>query len=170
MSYTPEQLRTVVDYIYVDMDGVIADFEIKAIEHGLEPKIFKMRPGAYTHLPLYLGARSAITHLREMFGSDKIWFLTKPPRNAPYVYAEKAIWMWENFGDDGLHNLIVTMDKSHVGTERSFLLDDRPHKGGVENFRGHFVHFGAEEHAISHWPLAIKKVEQECVRRLEALL
>jgi 5'(3')-deoxyribonucleotidase len=130
----------VIDFVYCDMDGVIADFEAKMKLHGMDGKTYKYRPGAYVHLPLMEGALEAVAHLREQF-PGRVMFLTKPPVDAPYVYTEKALWMREHFGDEGLKHLIIAMDKSHIGTSRSILIDDRPHKGGVANFRGHFIHF-----------------------------
>jgi hypothetical protein len=85
-------------------------------------------------------ATEAIAALRAAM-PKRVWFLTKPPANAPYVWAEKALWIRKHFGEEGLHNLIVTMDKSHIGTNKSVLIDDRPHKGGVSRFRGKLIHF-----------------------------
>lgn len=42
--------------IYIDMDGVLADFEKAAELHGLDPKEFKMLAGAYRHLEWMPGA------------------------------------------------------------------------------------------------------------------
>lgn len=133
---------SLVDFVYVDLDGVVADFDTAKINQGhLDGDIFKRLPGAYTYLPFMSGAEEAVRLLRLTFGMERVWFLTKPPKNAPYVWAEKALWVQHYLGDIALHNLIITMDKSHVGTEKSILIDDRPHKGGVDRFRGTFIHF-----------------------------
>lgn len=151
-----------IDFVYIDLDGVVADFET-AMEHDGydDPKVFKYKPGAYTYLPFMPGAIDAVEQIRDAFGAKRVWFLTKPPRNAPYVWAEKAIWVRHHLGDDGLHNLIITMDKSHVGTSRSILIDDRPHKGGVERFRGHFIHFDQD------WKKALADLSAVVSKRID---
>ena len=147
--HLPPIPEDVIDFAYIDLDGVIADFELEMNAQGyLDPKVYKYVPGAYTYLPLMSHAMEAVKTLRAAMGAERVWFLSKPPCNAPYVWAEKAIWMRHHFGDVGLHNLIITMDKSHVGTEKSLLIDDRPHKGGVDRFRGTFIHFRDGWHQV----------------------
>lgn len=143
-----------IDYIFVDLDGVAADFE-HCIRAGHDPKIFKMQPGSYVWLPPIEGAIEAIQLLEEKF-PGKVWFLTKPPRFSPYAYVEKALWVQHHFGDEGLHRLIVAQDKSLMGTVNSIIVDDRPHKGGVDKFRGTVIHFGSEE--TPNWAATIKKI------------
>jgi hypothetical protein len=41
--------------------------------------------------------------------------------------------------------VILAHDKSLLGTEDDFLLDDRPHKGNASMFRGTFVLFKEDE-------------------------
>jgi len=140
--HLPSVPKELIDFAYVDLDGVTADFEQGMRDRGhSDPKIYKYEPGAYTYLPFMPHAIEGIKSLRAAFGAERVWFLSKPPSGAPYVWAEKAIWVRHHLGEIGLHNLIITMDKSHVGTEKSVLFDDRPHKGGVSNFRGKLIHF-----------------------------
>lgn len=151
--------ENVIDFVYIDMDGVVADFDISSQKLGQPAGTFKYRPGAYAYLPVYLGAKEAVAELRRLF-PKRVWFLTKPPKNAPYVFSEKALWIREHFGDEGLEHLIITMDKSHVGTDRSVLIDDRPHKGGVEHFRGAVVKFGGALPVEEHWTAALGEIEK----------
>jgi hypothetical protein len=41
--------------------------------------------------------------------------------------------------------VILAHDKSLIGTDEDFLLDDRPHKGNARLFRGDFVLFKENE-------------------------
>ena len=132
----------IIDNIFIDLDGVVADFEHNMIKGEHDADTFKMLPGSYIWLPPIEGALVAISALIRNF-PDRIWFLTKPPKHSPYAYTEKALWVQRFFGDEGLHHLIVTQDKSLVGTEKSVIVDDRPHKGNVENFRGEVIHFAS---------------------------
>lgn len=49
--------------VYLDMDGVIADFDRAAREHEMEPKHFKCVAGAYFDLEPMPGAVEAVAHL-----------------------------------------------------------------------------------------------------------
>jgi hypothetical protein len=52
------------------------------------------------------------------------------------------------------------MDKSHVGTERSILIDDRPHQGGVSKFRGTFIHFNSTwQNAFADLRTALRRIQ-----------
>ena len=134
---------TVIDDVYIDLDGVTADFEKARDALGHTSEQFKLTMGSYLWLELVEGALDSINYLRRLF-PDRVWFLTKPPKYSPYAYVEKALWVQRYFGNDGLHSLIVAQNKSLVGTSRSILVDDRPHKGGVDRFRGTVVFFGGD--------------------------
>ena len=60
--------------IYIDMDGVLADFEKAADLHGLDPKEFKMLPGAYRHLEWMPGAENALEYL--IANGANVWIAT----------------------------------------------------------------------------------------------
>lgn len=130
----------VIDDVYIDLDGVTADFMSACLASGLEPDEFKHRPGSYLWLKPFPDALKAIELLRTAF-PQRVWFLTKPPKGSPYAYGEKALWVQEHLGDEGLDHLIITQHKGKVGSTRSVLIDDRSHKGGVGEFRGTFIHF-----------------------------
>ena len=134
-----------IDDVFIDLDGVAADFEHGSTAAGLEPDIFKRQAGSYIWLPPVAESVEAIKYLM-LIMPGRVWFLTKPPKFTPYAYVEKALWVQRYFGDDGLHALIVTQDKSLVGTKKSVLVDDRPHKANVEKFRGVVIHFLSEKY------------------------
>lgn len=68
--------------IYVDMDGVIADFSLAANNAGLHPKDFKLVKGVYRALEPIPGAIEALEKLHAL-GYD-IELATKLPHDNAY--------------------------------------------------------------------------------------
>lgn len=128
--------------VFIDSDGVVADFNHDLERSGLTADVFKHQPGAYLWLPTVPGAIVAIGTLKELDDRDllRTWILTKTPSGSPYAYTEKILWYRRNFPwlED---RVILTHDKSLMGTSTDFLLDDRPHKANANKFRGTFVYF-----------------------------
>jgi hypothetical protein len=137
-----------VDYIFVDLDGVTFDFDCGFNDAGMSPNDFKHYPSAYVYLPLMLNAFQSIQILENIF-PGKVWFLTKPPKNSPYAYSEKALSVLNAFGSDWLHRLVISQDKSLLGTERSIIFDDRPHKANLKEFRGDIITFTSWQQALA---------------------
>jgi 5'(3')-deoxyribonucleotidase len=149
-----------IDRIFIDLDGVTADFDAGLAtlashsEIELTPKQFKKLPGAYRNLPLVPGAAEAIKQLITLFGVEKIYFLSKPPKCNHEAWADKSEWVQKHFPQ--LHdNLILTRDKATCGTKDSVLIDDRPWKGNVVNFPGTVLHFGP----IGDYPTWVEVLE-----------
>jgi len=127
--------------IYVDMDGVVADFERAFTEAGQHPKQFKLVPGAYVNLHPIPGAVEGIHKLLEL-GFD-VFMLTKIPSENPYAASEKFLWMYKHLPiiED---KIIISADKGAVGTERDFLIDDHPEWANAHSFPGTVIKFGGE--------------------------
>ena len=155
----------VIDEVFIDLDGVTADFEHEMNAGGHHADDFKLMPGSYLWLPPIKDALDSIHQLNKAFPA-RVWFLTKPPKFSPYAYVEKALWVQRYFGDDGLHQLIVTQNKSLVGTEKSILIDDRIHKGGVEQFRGTVIHFGAPINTEAQRSSIIPAIDWQSTHRI----
>jgi hypothetical protein len=128
--------------LFIDSDGVVADFEKMKHALGMSSDVFKHEPGAYTYLDPYPGAVNALEILKEYDdrGDIRVWIATKTPAGSPYAYSEKVLWYRWIFPwlED---RVVLCHDKSLLGCERDMLFDDRPHKGNVSHFRGKFVHF-----------------------------
>lgn len=128
--------------LLLDSDGVIADFDKALYATNLGVNEFKHLPGTYLWLPIMAGAKAALAFLKTLddAGDIKVWVVTKTPSGCPYAYTEKVLWYRQHFPwlED---RVILTHDKSLLGTENDFLVDDRPEKGNVKNFRGSFYHF-----------------------------
>lgn len=145
--------------IFLDSDGVIADFGKALDKSGAHADDFKHWPGVYLWLDVVQGAGQALEclHNLECAGYLKVWVLTKTPKQSPYSYSEKVLWYREKFPwlED---RIILAQDKSLVGKPGDYLLDDRPHKGNASNFSGHFVKFDTEFPVIS-WGSFLKIIE-----------
>lgn len=149
--------------IFCDSDGVVADFETRLVQSGLSVDKFKHLAGAYLWLPVMPGAKEAIAHLKEHddAGRIRLWIATKTPDFAPYSYTEKILWYREHF--PWLENrVIIAHDKSQLGSKYDIIVDDRPTKGNVDQFRGTFIHFGSEK--FPSWTEVLHALELAIVK------
>lgn len=122
--------------IFIDMDGVIANFDAMNRRLNLRPGELKQRPGAYLMLEPYPEAIPAVQGLINA-GYD-VFIATKPPTGIPFAYADKAAWVLKHFPELS-RKIILTHDKGLLGDEGDILIDDRPHKANCEQFKGHLI-------------------------------
>ena len=136
--------------IYVDMDGVIADFEANL--KGRNPKSVKLMPGTYIRLDPIQGALEAVRTL--IASGHDVWIATKTPTHNLLADSEKKHWINE-YIPELLDKTIITPDKGCLRGD--VLIDDRPHKANCESFEGTFIHFGSEE--FPTWDELLKHIE-----------
>jgi len=154
--------------LYIDMDGVVADFDkfvqplIPDIELGDgDPSTYVERskrvdelmianPTMFEKLPLIPRASWAIYKLKDS-GLYDIYFLSTPVCHVPESYSGKRIWLKENFGEWVDKRLILTHRKDlAIG---DYLIDDR-FKNGAAEFKGEHIHFKGEK--FPNWESVIK--------------
>ena len=133
--------------IFVDMDGVWADFEKAQIASGLPSDEYKLQRGAYRHLEEIEGASAGIDFL--LSRSFEVFIATKIPTENPYAATEKLLWIQER-KPELLERAIITPHKGLLGTKGDFLIDDRPHKANCREFEGKLMTFG-KEGAFPDW-------------------
>lgn len=135
--------------IFVDMDGVIVDFDAYKNMHGLTGDEVKKKRNAYLEMPIIPGAKEAISSLIGM--GFEVWIATKPPTGISYAYSDKAAWVLKHF-PELKRRIIMTHDKGLLGDSGDFLCDDRPHKANCRKFPGTLLEF------INgfHWPQALE--------------
>jgi len=136
--------------IFVDMDGVIADFEANL--KGRNPKSVKLIPGTYIRLDPIQGALEAVRKL--IAAGHNVWIATKTPTHNLLADSEKKHWINEHI-PELLDKTIITPDKGCLRGD--VLIDDRPHKANCEEFEGTFIHFGSEE--FPTWDEVLKYIE-----------
>ncbi len=127
--------------IFLDMDGVVVDFDGYKKRLGLGDDEIKGMDGAYLQMEAMPGA---IEGIGKLIGAGyEVWLATKPPTGVAHAYSDKAEWVFRNL--PGLkRRLIITHDKGLLGDEGDFLVDDQPEKANSREFRGSLLEFGKD--------------------------
>lgn len=151
--------------LYLDMDGVIANFD-KMI-HDLHPELLEItdydersdmidkvameNPNLFCELEPIEGAIEAVNKLFEIFD---VYFLSTPMYEIPESYMGKRIWLEKHFGEKAKKRLTLTHRKDlSIG---EFLVDDRI-KNGAGEFTGKHIHFATPE--FPNWETTLKYLE-----------
>ena len=133
--------------VYIDLDGVIADFEKGREEHPLgkvSPYIGRpdKLPGLFENLEPIEGAISSVNLLLESPDFD-IYFLSTAPWDNPDAWTHKRLWIAKFFNEKLIRKkLILCHFKNYLIGD--YLIDDRRHNG-AENFQGEWLHFGSDK-------------------------
>jgi len=149
------------EVIWVDMDGVVADFESAgekiAKTNGMsfrdwaDDKMYRHIENFYQELPLIEGAREAIMKLEES-GKYDIYFLSAPSWGNVSCFSDKRIWIEKHFPE-----FEKRMDLSfHKGHQLGhYLIDDRT-KYGAGEFIGEHIQYGNDTYP--NWDSILKKL------------
>lgn len=144
--------------IFIDLDGVVVDFELFMTTSGLTPFQVKTLLGAYLAMKPIDGALQAVRELISL-GFD-VWIATKPPTGIAHAYSDKAAWVFNNLAELS-HKLIITHDKGLLGDTQDYLCDDRPEKANCEEFSGQLIRFTDGY----HWKEAMEFFRAEAAQR-----
>jgi 5'(3')-deoxyribonucleotidase/GNAT superfamily N-acetyltransferase len=132
--------------LFLDMDGVLADYCRAADEQGHAYEDFLMVPGCFRDLPFMPGAREAFLKLLVLAGPENIYVLSTPAhdRYAESV-EEKSDWLDKMLPEVLPDHRIFTADKGDSGQAGDILVDDHPDWNGADKFPGQIIHFKGPE-------------------------
>lgn len=131
--------------IYIDMDGVIVDFQSGLYKvNGETLKEYEGRedeiPGVFDLMDPMPGAIEAVTELSKYFD---LYILSTAPWLNPSAWTSKVNWMHHYFGkdkDSPIYKRLIISHNKHL-CQGDYLIDDRL-KHGVDKFSGEHIHFG----------------------------
>lgn len=130
--------------LYIDMDGVLVDFETGIAR--LDPEIkrqyehrYDETPGIFGLMDPMPGALEAFDRLSQDFD---VYILSTAPWRNPSAWSDKISWVHRHMGQSAYKRLILSHHKElHHG---DFLIDDRT-RNGADRFRGEHIHFGTPQ-------------------------
>lgn len=134
--------------LYVDMDGVIVDFNsgVNRTPQALRAsyaEIYKDIPGIFLKMDPMPGAIDAVKQLSSRYD---LFILSTAPWDNSSAWSEKLDWLKKYFGDSSdsviYKRLILTNYKNL--NKGDILIDDRL-KNGASEFDGEFINFGSPE-------------------------
>ena len=140
--------------LYIDLHGVIADFESAINVHPLRYETpYDKDPDTIPGLIRNLAPiKDAVVSVKKLLESDKyeVYILSTAPWNNPSAWIDKRLWLEEQFGDKINRKLTLTHRKDLV--KGDILIDDRPNNG-AKDFEGEWIQFGSESYP--NWQIVI---------------
>lgn len=135
--------------IYIDMDGVLVDFESALTK--VSPEMLEKFAGEYDNIPGIFalmdpvpGAIEAVDRLKEKYD---LYILSSSPWENPTALGDKLAWVKKYFGGDGQENIffrkVIFSSVKHLN-RGDILIDDRT-ANGAGDFLGRHIHFGSYE-------------------------
>jgi len=131
--------------IYIDLDGVLADFktglkETKQIFKDLDLTNIKPEDNIrFNQLKPMPGAKAAYKKLDKKYD---VFIASTAPWDQPAAWEHKRLWVAKHF-PAAYKRLILTHRKDLL--KGDYIIDDRK-VNGVENFDGKHIHFGSKKY------------------------
>lgn len=147
--------------VYVDMDGVIADFktfsdnipidELKKYDTLNENGILKHNPDKYPNIFSKLKPiEGAIEGVKKLMTQYDVYILTSSPWDNNTAASEKIEWVKKYFGDLLKKRVIISHNKQLcIG---DYLIDDTK-RNGADKFIGEHIWFGYD---YKNWDEVLK--------------
>ena len=130
--------------VYVDMDGVLVDFESgiaqvsEDVKQEYEGQLDEI-PGLFGLMKPMSGALDAMHELQKHFD---LFILSTAPWKNPSAWSDKVSWVTK-YLDDVFHKRIVITHRKDL-CQGDYLIDDRG-KNGTSDFTGEWIEFGSEK-------------------------
>ena len=154
--------------IFVDMDGVLADFD-KAAQEMKDKLPFEteLKPSAtyessdkgfkfdevldFSTFDVIPGAKDGIDKLIDM-GHD-VYIASTPPWNNPAAWGQKRDWIEKHF--PALKRKVFLTHRKDL-LDGDILIDDSTYRGQPD-FKGTFIHFGKDG---AYWPFVTTQINE----------
>jgi 5'-nucleotidase len=146
--------------VYIDMDGVVADFDkafpLIAEKTWIKGQEKKVPLGFFENLEPIKDAIDAVKHIAQFY---EVHFLSTPQWSNPDCWKEKRIWIGNQFGELMRKRLTLTHHKRLL--KGDYLIDDNIHEG----FEGKHIHFGTKD--FPTWKSVVSFLEAEFIKDWE---
>jgi 5'(3')-deoxyribonucleotidase len=150
--------------VFIDMDGVLADFQGSPLftegDQTLNnpPRMYEKR--FFETLPVVDGALWAVRELLNIEGIE-VHILTQPVLNTHYSYSEKASWVAKYF-PELISKLHLTQNKEFFSQSGRVLVDDCGWKWKEKwkNEGGEFIKFDSDIDPRKMWEDVVVKVQE----------
>jgi 5'(3')-deoxyribonucleotidase len=132
--------------IYIDLDGVLADFQTGVESHPLKdlPKYQEnpdLLPGLFAELPLIPGAKEAVQQLSQD-PRFELYILSTAPWDNPGAWTDKRLWIEKHFGVTFRKRLVLSHRKDLLIGD--YLIDDMDTRF-TRSFQGEWLRYGGED-------------------------
>jgi len=136
--------------VYVDMDGVIADF-YKSHKEKQTPDM-KYPQAEYGFFLNLEEIPNAIYNMKLLEDIYDVYILTAPSEINPLCYTEKRLWIEQHLGSEWINKLIISPHKHlNIG---DYFIDDKTSGKGQDIFDGELIHFGSDKYP--NWGSVVK--------------
>ena len=142
--------------VFVDMDGVLVDFEsgLEKVDPETRAKYGRRVdkiPGMFALMDPLPGAIDA---WHRLCGKYEVHILSTAPWDNPTAWIDKRLWVEKHLGRSAWKKLTLSHNKHLLRGD--YLIDDRTANGAGE-FEGEHIHFGTEN--FPGWDTVLEYLE-----------